>query len=77
MNKQEFQSWKQNPVTKLAIKEIELAVIEAKEISVVDMPMDMAASKAIYREGVADGVEAFKVWIEDTESALKDESNED
>ena len=67
MNKRDVIDWKEHPVTQKALKAVDEAVQEIKDTSLMDggETLDEITRKAIYREGLLDGVSSLKSWIDD------------
>ena len=78
MNKQDVIDWKAHPITQKALQAIDEAMIDMRDSSLMDssQTLDDFTKKAIYREGLVDGIKALTSWIEEAEFNAGDFNND-
>jgi len=76
MNNEDYQDWKNHPITKIVLTNIDAALEDVRKRSPLKETLDQTAMQASYDEGFCEGVSVFIQWIEIKELNMESE-NED
>jgi len=73
MNKQDFQDWKRNPITKEIFSNILEWVEEVQSRSKIRDTSDQTAMQCARDEGICDGMAAFADYVDDMQLEMEAE----